>query len=133
MFNGRWFSKYPPGYPLLLVPALWAGLPWLVNALSAGVTLALVYMMGRRMYGLHVAVWAGLLGLLSPWIIFMSGSYMSHPTTMMWAALFAYALVRTTDDGGQLSVVRRPSSVAWPLLAGLSVGMAFITREWTAV
>ena len=40
-------------------------------------------------------VWAGLFGLLSPWIIFMSGSYMSHPTTMMWVAVFLYALVMT--------------------------------------
>jgi 4-amino-4-deoxy-L-arabinose transferase-like glycosyltransferase len=140
MFEGRWFTKYPPGYPLLLVPALWAGMPWLVNALSAGVTLALVYMTGRRVYIRYVAVWAGLLGLLSPWIILMSGSYMSHPTTMMWVALFAYAVVRTRDEGrgtmddGRIgAIVHRPSSLVWPLLGGFAMGMAFITREWTAI
>lgn len=134
MFDGRWFTKYPPGYPLLLVPALWAGIPWLVNALSAGVTLALVYLTGRRMYGTHVAVWAGLLGLVSPWIIIMSGSYMSHPTTMMWVALFAYAMVNVTEGGhGWSRGGGRYAPVWWPTVAGVAMGMAFITREWTAV
>jgi hypothetical protein len=134
IFEGRWFSKYPPGYPLLLVPGLWAGMPWLINALSCGVSLALTYMAGLRMFGRHVAAWAGLLGLISPWVLFMSGSYMSHPTTMMWAALFLYALVglrlsfRADGEGGLFGKASR-----WGLLAGFAIGMAFITREWTAV
>jgi hypothetical protein len=150
--DGRWFSKYPPGYPLLLIPTLWAGMPWLTNALSCGASLALIYLAGLRMFGLHTATWAGLLGLVSPWVLFMSGSYMSHPTTMLWAALFLYALVgmklapdRKTMEAGRTSPVHRLSSIvyrlspvrwpasAWALLAGFAIGMAFITREWTAL
>ena len=136
-YDGRWFSKYPPGYPLMLVPALWAGVPWLVNALSCGVSLALIYMSGLRMFGRSVALWAGLLGVTSPWILFMSGSYMSHPTTMMWAALFLYALVCLRQAGEQdaprqgLFPTRR--AALWGLVAGFAIGMAFITREWTAL
>jgi 4-amino-4-deoxy-L-arabinose transferase-like glycosyltransferase len=128
MYQGRWFTKYPPGYPLLLAPTLWVGFPWLVNTLSAGVSLALVYACGLRMYGRRVAAWAGLLGLVSPWILIMSGSYMSHPTTMMWAILFVYCLVRMHDK--PLALWRE--WIGWPLLAGFAIGMAFITREWTA-
>ena len=73
----------------------------MVNALSCGVSLALIYMSGLRMFGRSVALWAGLLGVTSPWILFMSGSYMSHPTTMMWAALFLYALVCLRQAGEQ--------------------------------
>jgi 4-amino-4-deoxy-L-arabinose transferase-like glycosyltransferase len=139
MFSGRWFAKYPPGYPLLLAPALWAGVPWLVNALSAGVALALTYATGRRIYGLNVAAWAALLGLLSPWLIFMSGSYMSHPTTMMWIAIFLYALVRARelDFGFAVQSKIQNRGALWAtkmaLLAGFAMGMAFITREWTAL
>jgi 4-amino-4-deoxy-L-arabinose transferase-like glycosyltransferase len=148
MYEGRWFAKYPPGYPLLLVPAIWAGMPWLVNALSAGVSLALVYAAGLRMFGVHVAAWAGLLGLVSPWVIFMSGSYMSHPTTMMWVALFLYALVLMRVQGSRFKVQgsafdgqgvsKSPARnvlrfAGYPLLAGFAIGMAFITREWTAL
>jgi 4-amino-4-deoxy-L-arabinose transferase-like glycosyltransferase len=129
-FDGRWFSKYPPGYPLLLAPALWAGVPWLVNALSGGVALAAVYMAGVAMFGRHVATWAALVGLVSPWVIFMSGSYMSHATTMMWAALFLLGLVQTrrAAERGLLGKAAR-----WGLFGGLAIGMAFITREWTAL
>lgn len=135
MFDGRWFAKYPPGYSLLLAPALWAGLPWLVNPLSAGVSLALIYACGLRMFGRRVATWAVLLGLVSPWVLFMSASYMSHPTTMMWAALFLYALVRMRDlEGrGRRSPLGARGPLLWPLIAGFAIGMAFITREWTAL
>ena len=35
-YDGRWFSKYPPGYPLMLVPALWAGVPgWSMLSVAA--------------------------------------------------------------------------------------------------
>ncbi|MBF6611631.1 MAG: hypothetical protein IVW55_00700 [Chloroflexi bacterium] len=137
MFDGRWFTKYPPGFPLMLVPGLWAGIPWLINPLSAGVSLALIYATGLHMYGRHVAVWAALIGLLSPWVLFMSGSYMSHPTTMMWVALFIYCLVRMRDSPAptqNLSTLRtRRLFLLWPLLGGFAMGMAFITREWTAL
>src|SRR5687768_4254104 len=124
MYEGRWFGKYPPGYPLLLAPGLWAGVPWLINSLAAGASLALAYATGLRIYGRHVAAWAGLLGLVSPWVLFMSGSYMAHPTAMMWVALFLYSLVR-------LHEMHRAE--AWAILAGLSIGMAFITRQWSAL
>ncbi len=147
MFDGRWFAKYPPGFPLMLVPGLWAGIPWLINPLSAGVSLALIYATGLHMYGRHVAVWAALIGLLSPWVLFMSGSYMSHPTTMMWVALFIYCLVRMRDSHTVLVAdAHSPVStqadarfrtrrlcLLWPLLGGFAIGMAFITREWTAL
>ena len=132
MFEGRWFTKYPPGYPLMLVPALWAGVSWLVNPLSAGVALALVYLTARRMYNTRIAIWAGVLGLTSPWLLFMSGSYMSHPTTMMWVALFVYCIVRMRD-GPEIAATRILTYWLWPLLGGAAIGMAFITREWTAI
>lgn len=138
-YDGRWFSKYPPGYSLMLVPALWAGVPWLVNALSCGVSLALIYMAGLRMFGRSVAMWAGLLGVTSPWILFMSGSYLSHSTTMMWIALFLYALIGLRQSSEEDSSSSRkglfPTRRAslWGLTAGFAIGMAFITREWTAL
>jgi hypothetical protein len=134
MYEGRWFAKYPPGHSLMLVPGLWAGVPWLINPLCAGISLALTYSAGRLMFGRHVAAWAGLLGLISVWVLFMSGSYMSHPTTMMWAALFLYGLVQlrlTAERGARYR--RVPAPVMWGLVAGFAIGMAFITREWTAL
>jgi hypothetical protein len=144
MSEGRWFGKYPPGYPLLLAPGLWAGLPWLINALGAGVSLALVYMSGRLMFNRRVGAWAALMGLISPWVLLMSGSYMSHPTGMMWSALFLFSLVRMhspferdagipTDAQGGRHKIRGSDLIKWPLMGGGAIGMLFITRQLTAV
>jgi hypothetical protein len=144
MSEGRWFGKYPPGYPLMLAPGLWAGLPWLINALSAGVSLALIYMSGRLMFNRRVGAWAALTGLISPWVLLMSGSYMSHPTGMMWSALFLFSLARMhspperdagipMDVQGGLHKARRIDVIIWPLLGGGAIGMLFITRQLTAV
>ncbi len=131
--DGRWFVKYPPGWPLLLVPGVWAGVPWLINPLCAGLSLALIYATGRRLYGAGAGFWAAALGLLSPFFLFMSGSFMSHPSTMCAVALALYCFVRlmTTAPGpaGDLSRIRRFLALA----TGFSLSWAFITREATAL
>jgi hypothetical protein len=41
--DGRWFGKYPPGYPALLAVGVAAGGHWLVNPLLAALTVALLF------------------------------------------------------------------------------------------
>jgi hypothetical protein len=56
---------------------------------------------------------------------------------MMWAALFLYGLVglRLSLRRGQNDVKYRLWGAAsrWGVVAGFAIGMAFITREWTAL
>ncbi|MDQ2806481.1 MAG: hypothetical protein M3Z04_06130 [Chloroflexota bacterium] len=155
--DGRWFAKYPPGWPLLLVPGVWAGLPWLVNPLCAGASLALIYATGRRLYGAAAGAAAAGLGLLSPFLLFMSGSYMAHPATMLAVCVALYAFVRGQSAVGRgpwavgrgsspvvgtsplldsQSAIRNPQSgsrLAFHALAGFALAWAFICREATAV
>ncbi len=132
MYRGRWFSKYPPGWPLLLAVGVLAHLPWLVNPLLCGADLLLLYLIGREVYGRGVALIATLLALSSPFLLFLGGSYMSHTSTLLYLSGFAYLLIRWVrrTDG-------RPYSArdAWrPLLpAGFLLGMAGITRGLDAV
>jgi hypothetical protein len=130
--DGRWFVKYPPGWPLLLVPGVWAGVPWLINPLCAGLTLAGIYAIGRRLYGAGAGFWAAVLGLFSPFFLFMSGSFMSHPSTMCAVTLALYCFVRLMTDApgpaGDLSRSRRFLALA----TGFCLSWAFITREATA-
>jgi Dolichyl-phosphate-mannose-protein mannosyltransferase len=121
--DGRWFSKYPPGWPLMLAPGVWAGLPWLINPLCAGLALAFVFATGRRLYGAAAGLVAAALGLASPFLLFMSGSYMSHPATMLCVAAALYCFVRLQQGGGLRPAVG----------AGFALGWAFISREATAV
>jgi len=127
--NGRWFSQYPPGHPALLTLGLFSGVPWIVNPLFAAGTLLLVYAIGRRLLGAGSAKLAGVLYLFSPFVLFMSASYMNHVTTGFFLALALYAALRTAHGGG---------GVGWPLTVGLALGAAAMIRPlesaaWAAV
>jgi len=127
--EGRWFSQYPPGHPVLLGLGLVAGLPWLVNPLFAAGTLALVFAAARRLLGDGGARLAAALYLVSPFALFMSASYMNHVTSLFFLALALYAAVRTASDA---------AAKAWPLATGAALAAAATIRPleaaaWAAV
>lgn len=120
----RWFSKYPPGHALTLTPGVLAGAPWVVNPLFAGLALWLIFALGRMLFGPGTGLLAAGLALSSPFFLFMSGSFMAHPTGLVWALLFALGWARLwLRRGGPLTA----------LGAGLAWSMLFLTRPWTAV
>jgi hypothetical protein len=129
----RWFSKYPPGWPLLLAVGARLAVPWLINPLLAGASLALIYATGRRLYGTSAGSWAALLGSLSPFVLFLSGSYMAHPAVMFLTAAALYGFVRVTSGPAPGTVPRRPITIGLSLAVGLCLGWAFITRQATAL
>jgi len=116
--NGRWFSQYPPGHPALLTLGLLVGVPWIVNPLFSAGTLLLVYAIARRLLGEGSAKLAALLYLFSPFVLFMSASYMNHVTTGFFLALAMYAALRV--DGAK--------GAGWPLTLGLALGAAATIR-----
>ncbi|MBV9281272.1 MAG: glycosyltransferase family 39 protein [Chloroflexi bacterium] len=122
-YNGTWFSQYPPGHPLMLMLGVLAGAPWLVEPVLSSLALGCIFFLGRRLYGAGVGALAALLGLSSPFWLFLGSSFMSHGTGLFFAATFLLCFARVEDE-------RR---AAWPFLAGFLAAMAFITRELTAV
>lgn len=137
---GRWFSQYPPGHPALLAGGLLAGVPWLVNPIFAAGTLLIAYAAARRLLGEGSARLAVALFVISPFVLFMSASYMNHVTTGFFLALALYAAVRATEsDGGGVwpwalglalaaaATIRPLESLAWAIVLGLWVLMR---RGW---
>ena len=122
-YHGTWLSQYPPGHPLMLFIGVLLGAPWLVEPVLASLALGLVYFLGRRVYGNGVGLVAALLGLSSPFWLFLGSSFMAHATGLFFVAAFMLAFARMEDD----------DAVRWPLLAGFFAGMAIITRELTAI
>lgn len=118
----RWFSKYLPGWPALLSLGARIGAPWVVNPVIAGLSVLAVHALLRRLYAPWTANAAVLLLVVSPWFIFMSGSYMSHPVSLLWVvvALLAVELERTRRSG------------VWAALAGLCMAAVFLTRPLEA-
>lgn len=124
--NGRWFGKYPPGFPALLAVGVWAGAPWVINPLLATLSLALVYALVRRAFPTSRALSllaAGML-LVSPFFLFMSGSHMAHNAELFWILLFMLYWVRAQRQNAPLRTA---------LLAGTALGALFLTRQLSAV
>lgn len=121
--NGRWFGQYPPGFPAVLTIGVLLGQPWLINPLLAALTIPLLYWLGKGLYGRATGLLAAALALASPFFLFMSGSMMAHPAELFWLTLFMASWVHALKSD------RRH----WALLAGVGLGMVFLTRQLTAV
>lgn len=122
-YGDKWFSKYPPGHALVLVWGVLIGQPWIVGPIIGAMSLVVIYLVGREIWGRGTGVLAAALGLLSPFLIFMSASYLAHPSAMLFIALFVLFYVKSVKHGNWY----------WGIAAGLCLGMAFITRQLTAI
>jgi hypothetical protein len=113
--NGRWFSQYPPG-----AAAAYAIGGWLAGPLAGLVLLASVAWVAGRLYGPGARGVATLLGVLSPFVLFQSGSYLSHPiaAALLGLALAAFVLAETSPHRHLAYAV-----------CGALLGLAFLARE----
>jgi 4-amino-4-deoxy-L-arabinose transferase-like glycosyltransferase len=118
--NGRWYSIYPPGFPFLLLIGLLLRAPWLINPLLAALAIGLFYFLGKEFYDRPSGVLAALLGAGSIWLLLMSSTMMSHPASMFFNTLFLLFIFRSTKVPNILN----------GLLAGFSLGMAFLIRPY---
>ncbi len=120
--NGKWYSIYPPGYPLLLVPGLVFQAPWVINPVLAALAVILFFLLGKEIYSRKVGQLAALLAAVSPWFLLMSSTMMSHTSSLFFNTLFLLFLFR---------FLRRPS-LGLGLAAGASWGIAFLIRPLNA-
>jgi 4-amino-4-deoxy-L-arabinose transferase-like glycosyltransferase len=123
--DGLWFGKYTPGYPLVLAAGVLLGAPWLVNALASALALAGVFLLGRDLFGADAGLLAAALGAVSPAFIILSGSLLPHPVTMAASVFFAWAFLRARRPG-------ETRAAGFALLAGAALGLAVLSRPWTA-
>ncbi len=124
MDGGRWFSKYPPGWPMLLALGVLAGAPWVVNPICGALGVFVIYRLGSDAFRPRVGVIAAVLAAASPFVLFLSGSMMSHPSGLLFAVLFAWAFWHATTS-------KRPTLPA--TLSGAAFGMGFLIRPYTMV
>ena len=114
----RWYSIFPPGWPLALMIGVRAGVPWLVNPVLTGLNVLGISILLRELYDRRTARIVVVLLCCSPWFVFMGMNFMSHTFTLTGALAAALALVWA----------RRTGKSSWALASGLAVGMVSLIR-----
>lgn len=119
----RWYSVFPPGWPLVLAVGVKLGVPWLVNPLLGGLCILLAYRFIRELGDRGEARLAIVLLAASPWHLLLSMSFMSHQLSLALALVTGLGTLRAWRTG------------AWPpaLAAGLSLGVLGMSRPLEGV
>jgi 4-amino-4-deoxy-L-arabinose transferase-like glycosyltransferase len=121
--NGRFYSWAPPGWPLLLVPGILLGVPWLVNPVLGALTLLVIYRLGMLVYDRSAALLAPFFVLFSPFFLLHSASYFAHPSSLLFITLFVFFYAR--------GIERKASRDFF--LSGLCGSMSFLIRPFDQV
>jgi 4-amino-4-deoxy-L-arabinose transferase-like glycosyltransferase len=119
----KWYGKFFPGWPAALAVGVLAGVPWLVNPLLGAGSILLAHVLVRRLYGIRTAHAVVVLLAVSPWLLYLSGSFMAHA-----ASLFVMLLAFVAID-----VQRERQAGIWAVVAGGSLGLLFLTRPFDAM
>lgn len=115
--DGRWFSILAPGWPAVLAIGARLGAPWLVNPVLGAASVLLAHTAAARLSSRGSANLVAVLMAVSPWLIAMSATLMTHTVTLA-AALAAVVLLILARDGRTWAA----------LLAGAAMGLIFLTR-----
>lgn len=118
--NGSVFAQFPPGGPLMLVPGVLAGAPWLTGPMFGAIAIVAFWHLVRRTESPSVALGAAVLLAVTPFMVFMAGSHMNHVPTLAWLCLALVGLYHITSE-----VKPRPITA---LFTGVCFGMMVAIR-----
>lgn len=124
---GRWYSQFPIGGPLALMPGALIGAPWIVNPALIGVSTAALYWFARRAYGEVQARAVAALFAVTPMVLILAGTWMNHVPVLCLATL---AMALTAEWERTTSTVRATTLATG---IGLAVGLIATIRPLDAV
>jgi hypothetical protein len=126
----RVYAQFPPGGPFMIWLGVLAGAPWLVGPVSGALCVLLFARLARAAEPEASARWvlgAVLLFALTPFAVFMFGSYMNHVTALLWILVAVVALIELTGA----TLTRRGAWIA-AFTLGLGLGAAATIRPLDA-
>ncbi len=122
--EGKWVSRFPPGWPLVLAIGSSLRIPlWLINPFLGTLSIVFLFALARRIYNLRVAMISVVSILFSGFFIFNSASYFSHTLCGLLIILFFYCELRFIQEDKKI----------YALSAGFFLGFAFITRYYSTL
>ena len=125
MRDGRWFSQYPIGGPALLAVGRLVRAPWLISPLLLGLSTWQLYRFARRAFGEPVARAATLLFPLTPMVLVLGTTQMSHTPAMLLTLVALAELAAWDGDTG--------SPALHAAAIGLALGLTSLVRPLDAV
>ena len=121
--NGRWYSQYPPGFPLLLAPFIFLNISWLLNPILAALSVLVIYFLALELFGKRAAILSALICSLSIWFLVTSATHMSHTANLLFFSIFVLFMLRSIKSPGLFA----------GLVAGMSLGFSFLIRPYETV
>ena len=110
------YSQFPPGGPLMLLPGVLAGVPWLTGPVFGAIAVVAFWRLVRRTETTQgTALGAALLFAIAPFMVFMAASHMNHVPALAWLCLALLGLHSLTSD--------ETPRVSVALFTGLCLGM----------
>lgn len=124
---GRWYSQFPIGGPLAMVPGALVGAPWLVNPVLLGVAAVLLYSFARRAYGETQGRAIAGVFVTAPMVLILAGTWMNHVPVLCLTTLAMLLLVAW--DGA----TSRARSAGIAAAIGVVLGLIATIRPLDAV
>ncbi len=122
--DGRMYAQYFVGWPALMAPGIWLGIPGFINALYAGLTVPALYGIVRRVVGPSWAPVGIVLFLTAPFLMVGAATGLSHTSCMAALAWFVWCVLRSRDDEASM----------WPHAgAAIFFSVAFFIRPTSAL
>lgn len=122
--QGHRFSKYPPGWPVLLAVGVKLQVPWLVDPLLGALLVFLMLKYTEQRMGKDLVRGTGFLLMFCFFLCYYAGSFRAHIAT----AVFVFAAFLVYD-----AAERRPQpSKLWLFTAGALLGYSAMIRyvDW---
>jgi len=123
VYNHRWFSMYQPGHSLMLAAGCLFGLPWLVGPLLSTGSIFFTYRIAQSFYDETNARLSTILLISSPFFLLSGSTYTVHNTSLFALSFFTWMVIKYYKNNNPLLL----------LCAGIGLGLAFITRAYTAL
>jgi hypothetical protein len=97
--NGKWFAKYPPGWPLVLAMFGLIRLDRVANVVLAVALIGITARLAARYFGNRAAWWAALLCVLSQFFVANAVTSMAHLASGVLLALATWLLLDGMETG----------------------------------
>ncbi len=124
----RLCTMYPCGHPLVLLPGLALGIPWIIMPLFSAGTCVLTAVVGRQLFSERIARLAALTCLTSPMFAELGSTFLNHAPTAFGILLAIWGVLSCLD------VRHEGTKGRWwhGALAGLGISLAFLCRPLDA-